>query len=217
MIRPHDESMLELASLRAIGALDAQEAAIIDQHMATCALCRTEFERSRAVGTAIAFAAATPAPEHLRARVLHSAVKIRRVRPWYRNPAGLSAIAAAVIVAVAGSWLVSHRTPPQKQWALKCAIASADCGGTVVAAAGLLQLDAHGLPPPPSGKVYQAWIIRGTQAPIPEPTFAVSKQGDGAVAIPTTPGAGDVVAVTLEPKGGSKAPTTKPVLLATLD
>lgn len=217
MIRPHDESMLELASLRAIDALDAPEAAMIDKHMQTCAPCRDEFERSRAVGAALLFSTATPAPEHLRARVLRSAVKIRRVRPWYRNPTGPAAIAAAVILVVAGSWLVVHRTAPQKQWTAKCVAVSSDCGGVVVASAGLLHLDARGLPPAPSGKIYQAWIIRGSQAPIPEPTFAVSKQGDGAVTIPVSPAAGDVVAVTMEPMGGSKAPTTKPVLLATLN
>jgi len=212
MIRSHDEAMLELASLRAIDALEADEAAIIDAHLAQCDECRAEFARSRAAGTALAFAAASPAPAALRDRVLGSAVKIRRITPWYAKTGTKTsaAIAAAVLVAV-GSWLALHQ--PQRQWAATCA--SVQCG-TVVAHGGVLRLDAT-LPSLPAGKVYQAWIIHPKSSPIPEPTFTVSQAGQGSVSMQATPAPGDVVAVTVEPSGGSQAPTTKPVLVATLN
>jgi anti-sigma-K factor RskA len=213
MIRAHDESMLELAALRAIDALEADEAAVIDQHMSECAECRAEFARSRAAGTALAFSVSTPPPASLRDRVLTSAVKIRRIRAWHQSTLGRAWLAGAAAAVIIGGWVLLHQPAPGQQWAAKCG--TADCG-TVVASGGVLRLDAH-LPALPSGKVYQAWIIHPKQNPIPEPTFTVANGGEGTVAMQAAPGKGDIVAVTVEPEGGSKAPTTKPVLVATLN
>ncbi len=213
MMRAHDESMLELAALRAIDALEADEAAVIDQHMTECAECRAEFARSRGVRTALAFSVSSPPPASLRDRVLRSAVRIRRIRAWHQSTlwrAGFVAAAAAVII---GGWVVLHQPAPGQQWAAKCG--TTDCG-TVVASGGVLKLDAH-LPALPNGKVYQAWIIHPKQSPIPEPTFTVASSGEGSVSMQATPAPGDIVAVTVEPSGGSQAPTSKPILVATLN
>jgi anti-sigma-K factor RskA len=215
MMRAHDESMLELAALRGIDALEPEEAALIDRHMFECAECCAEFARSRAAGTALALSASAPPPASLRERVLSSAVKIRRIRPWYRQTAVQAAAAAAVVLIAVGSWVVTHRTTEQ-QFAAKCTPSGLECGA-VVASGGSLRLQAHGLHALPAGKVYQAWIIHPEQTPIPEPTFTVSNSGEGSVEMPGTPGKGDVVAVTIEPDGGSQAPSTKPVLVASLD
>jgi anti-sigma-K factor RskA len=214
-MRPHDEAMLELAALRAIDALETHEAAIIDEHMAECAECRAEFARSRSAGTALAFSTAAPPPAALRARVLASAVKIRRIRPWYRQVTVQAGLAAAIILIVAGSWFAAHRPAPTLEAIAKCTATGLDCG-TVVASDGVIRLDARGLPAPPAGKVYQAWIIHPNAKPVPEPTFSVSTTGEGAVAMNAQAGKGDVIAVTVEPVGGSAAPTTKPLLVATL-
>jgi len=80
-----------------------------------------------------------------------------------------------------------------------------------------VHLDARNLAVPPKGKIYQAWIIHPNEKPIPEPTFTVSQSGQASVAIQAIADKGDVVAVTIEPQGGSKAPTTNPVLVATLN
>jgi anti-sigma-K factor RskA len=213
MMRAHDESMLELAALRAIDALEADEAALIDQHMSECAECRAEFAHSRGVGTALAFSVSSPPPASLRDRVLSSAVKIRRIRPWYQLPVGLVGLAGAAAAIIIGGLVYLHQPAPGQQWAAKCG--ATDCG-TVVASGGVLKLDAH-LPALPDGKVYQAWIIKPKQAPIPEPTFNVASGGEGSVSMQATPAPGDIVAVTVEPSGGSQAPTTKPILVATLN
>jgi len=55
------------------------------------------------------------------------------------------------------------------------------------------------------------------KSPVPEPTFTVSQSGEGSVSMQATPAPGDVVAVTVEPSGGSQAPTTTPILTATLN
>lgn len=217
MTRAHDEAMLELAALRAIGALEADEAAMIDEHMRECADCRAEFARSRAAGSALAFSASSPAPASLRERVLLSAIRIRRIRPWFQHPALPAGLAAAVVLVVAGSWFMLHRIIPTDRGALQCVAQVPACGGQVSEVGGIVHLDAHGLPAPPQGKVYQAWVIHGSEAPIPEPTFAVSANGDGTVAMQAEPAKGDIIAITVEPEGGSKAPTSKPVGTATMN
>ena len=60
----------------------------------------------------------------------------------------------------------------------------------------------------PPGKTYEAWVIRGKQAPKPAGLF----RGGGTTFLPIDGKVrkGSVVAVTVEPAGGSDAPTTKP-------
>lgn len=217
MIHAHDESMLELAALRAIDALEAEEASLIDKHMVDCEPCRAAFAQARTAASALAYEAASPAPPALRTRVLAGAVKIRRIRqPWYRQTSVGAAAAAAIVLIVGGAWLAAHRTAPHQQWTAQCTATKQDCG-VVEASAGTLRLDAQRLPQLPAGKIYQAWLIHPKQAPLPEPTFSVSSVGGGTVEMQAVPAKGDVVAVTVEPIGGSKAPTSTPVLVATLD
>jgi len=217
VIRGHDESMLELAALRAIGALEHDEAELIDRHLADCDECQAEYARSRAAGAALAFSTTTPPPPELRDRVLSRAVRITRVRPWYQLTAWRFAAAAAVVVVAVGSWFATHEQQPEQRWAAHCtAPVAADCGD-LVASGGVLRLDARGLETPPAGKVYQAWVIHPKQEPIPEPTFSVDSSGAGSVEIAAAPTKGDIVAVTIEPAGGSKQPTSKPLLVATIE
>jgi len=78
-------------------------------------------------------------------------------------------------------------------------------------------LVAHGLPAPPSGRVYQIWLKRPGRAP--EPTSALFTPRQDGTATATVPGdLGDVeqMLVTDEPAGGSRKPTTEPLLSATM-
>ncbi|HXW77482.1 MAG TPA: anti-sigma factor, partial [Candidatus Eremiobacteraceae bacterium] len=179
--------------------------------------CQAEYARARAGAAALAMAQASKAPPGLRDRVLHSAVRVRRITAWYQHPAIPSAIAAALIIGVAGTWLIAHRTPSISQWAASCVHVSAPCGGAVTRAQGVLRFESHGLPRLAAGKVYQAWLLHGKNAPIPEPTFTVDEGGNGAIDIPGTAARGDAVAVTAEPAGGSRAPTSAPILVVTLE
>jgi hypothetical protein len=69
------------------------------------------------------------------------------------------------------------------------------------------------MPALPSDQVYQSWLIKGNNAPVPGPTFTVDDTGTGSVPImgADTPSY-NVVAVTQEPQGGSTSPTM-PILL----
>ncbi len=77
-------------------------------------------------------------------------------------------------------------------------------------------LVAHHLPPPPDGRSYMVWTVPPGAAP--EPTSALfTPRSDGSVtaAIPDVDGV-DAVLVNTEPSGGSDAPTSEPILTATL-
>lgn len=68
---------------------------------------------------------------------------------------------------------------------------------------------AKGLPAPPSGMAYEVWFIPKGEAPIPGKTFTVDAAGQAVIADQIPPAAREniTIAVTLEPKGGSPAPT----------
>jgi anti-sigma-K factor RskA len=80
--------------------------------------------------------------------------------------------------------------------------------------AGGGQLFVAGLPPAPAGKTYELWTIAG-KTPRPAGLFGVDDGGRGAHRVPpeAAGGAAQVFAVTLEPEGGTPAPTG-PVVLA---
>lgn len=77
---------------------------------------------------------------------------------------------------------------------------NAEAGGLFVAA---------GLPAVPGGKTYQLWAIAGKNQPVPAGIFTVDAKGTGSLRVPPLSGVGkvDVFAVTLEPAGGSPAPS----------
>ncbi len=75
------------------------------------------------------------------------------------------------------------------------------------------------LPALPPGRVYQLWRIQGTNAPASAGLFTVSPQGFGQAELPggQPPAAGEIIAVTDEPAGGSPGPTTQPIISATIN
>lgn len=90
--------------------------------------------------------------------------------------------------------------------------------GEVVAAHDRLYLTMHGLPALPAGHVYQAWTLpKGSKTMVPSRTFVPDAHGAAIVPVGTNAAGTAAVAVSVEPEGGSKAPTTKPVALTTLN
>jgi anti-sigma-K factor RskA len=75
-------------------------------------------------------------------------------------------------------------------------------------------LVADNLPSVPEGQTCQIWVIKGDA---PEPSGLFQPGGEETAAPVTTPiKKGDTIAVTVEPAGGSKRPTSDPVLSAKL-
>jgi anti-sigma-K factor RskA len=99
--------------------------------------------------------------------------------------------------------LVSAKTPPQPQMKT---FYDQEKGRVLLFASNAPQL--------PDDKDYELWLIPKDGAPIPAGTFHPDSSGSGMISyqfdktgIP--PG---IFAITIEPKGGGPAPTTKPVM-----
>ncbi len=76
-------------------------------------------------------------------------------------------------------------------------------------------LHVHELPAIASDEVYEIWVQR---AGVMEPrnTFVLSGDGSAEVAVAPPLHGGQALYVTREPSGGSRQPTTRPVLQAPL-
>ncbi len=69
----------------------------------------------------------------------------------------------------------------------------------------------------PRGKVYEAWTIaKGSKTLAPSSLFTPNASGSAVVALPENADTLSVVALSVEPEGGSKAPTSKPTFVRPL-
>jgi hypothetical protein len=79
---------------------------------------------------------------------------------------------------------------------------------------GQAQLLISGLPPSPRNRVYQVWL-KGSGAPqATDALFTVSSRGDATVGVPGVVRGVRELMVTSEPLGGSRQPTSAPVIVA---
>ncbi len=86
--------------------------------------------------------------------------------------------------------------------------------GEVVTRGDRLYIAMHDLPAVPAGHVYQAWTIaKGASGVVPSITFEPGAGGATVVRLPEAATTIAAVAVSVEPEGGSKQPTTKPIAL----
>ena len=89
--------------------------------------------------------------------------------------------------------------------------------GTVVLRGAHVYLALASLPPLPRGKVYQAWTLaRGAKTVAPSVTFVPNADGTTLVPLPEDAGNLTAVALSVEPEGGSRQPTTKPAFVQPL-
>jgi hypothetical protein len=90
-------------------------------------------------------------------------------------------------------------------------------GGEVVVHGTRIYLAMNHMPQPPKGKVYQTWTLpKGAKAMVPSVRFVPDRSGVAVVALPADARRLAAVAVSIEPPGGSKEPTSAPVLEARL-
>jgi anti-sigma-K factor RskA len=75
---------------------------------------------------------------------------------------------------------------------------------------GHAMLMANKLPQPPQGKAYQLWFIVGKNPPMPGKTFSPDNTGTGTLKeqMPREAMDSAIFAITMEPEGGSSAPTS---------
>jgi hypothetical protein len=235
----------ESAAPYVLGALTEPEHEAFRRHLDSCAVCREEVAALQVVASALPAAAPQlSAPPELKRRVMasvhedlardsaearqpalrparaRSAAASARARPalaWPRwrallAPAGaLAAVAAAVVAIVVlssggggGARLIrAEVTVPRASASLRVS-------------AGHAQLDVSGMPQTPAARVYEVWVKRSGA---PQPTdalFTVTAAGNATVDVPGGVQGVKVVMVTSEPRGGSKVPTSAPVIVAHL-
>lgn len=142
--------------------------------------------------------------------------------PWLQKPvAVLLGAAAAVVLAVGGTVtaLQLTREPSPVEQIVAAAdyervVADVEGGGTVTAVwsaslerAALLLEGMHDLP---GDRTYQAWLIDDGGHAEPAGVFTASTR---SVALEAAMDAGDAIGITVEPAGGSAAPTTTPIVV----
>ena len=235
----HDE-MLDSVAAYALGTLPPAEASAVAAHLETCERCREEYRFLRPAVTALAYSAeacadqergATAASPLLKARIMKqvrsesAAARSPRVWPAY------AVAAAAILVAITtglldlslNAQLGRDRAQSAAQAELLADLTAPGAqrhpfrGGEVTTNGNRLLLTMHGLPKPAPGHVYQAWTLaKNSKKMAPSVTFEPGYSGVTVVRLPQEATTLAAVAVSVEPAGGSKQPTTKPIALVTL-
>jgi anti-sigma-K factor RskA len=219
------EEVDELLPAFALHALTDEDARAVSAHLATCDR-HAEAMSLRATATALTLAAEErDAPSALRGRILATvtdaapsparppasapvSLRSRRVTSMWAQAA---ALAAAILVAAVALWQSGLLTRSDEQ--LVASATSGSVSGEVVyrVDAERAELTLSGLPAPGAGRDIQAWVIRPGDDPVP--AGIVSFEGStGRLTIDARLQAGDTVAVTDEPQGGSAQPTSAPLL-----
>jgi anti-sigma-K factor RskA len=231
----HDE-MLDNVAAYALGVLPPGESDAVAAHVAGCKACHDEYRALLSAVTAVAYAAEAgsdpasgPGPSALlKARIMRRVRREADARPvrW------LSALAAAAVIAAVlagiGDLVLARRAQElHSRLALRdrelADLIAGDARrypfarGEVLARGARLYLALRGLPPPPKGKVYQAWTLAaGAKRMSPSLTFLPSSNGVVMLALPVDARTVAAVAVSIEPAGGSLQPTSAPVALVRL-
>jgi anti-sigma-K factor RskA len=226
------EHVDELIAGQALYALSADDEERVALHVAECDQCRRQLREAEALAASLAYAvpAAAPPPD-LRDRVLAAVEPVveavparqvearpqpaRRSRSWWPRIAAVAVPALAVAVVGLAIWNVSLHSDLSglhSQLAHGTTGTLRGVGNVVVKPDGNATLYASIRPAPP-GKTYEAWVIRGKVA-LPAGLF----KGGGTVNLKLSRDArpGDVIAVTVEPAGGTKAPTSAPIAAHTV-
>lgn len=207
------DELNELAGAYALGLLDADERASIEEHLA--AHWHEEYASARAAVLALASTApeADPSPE-LRARVLElaRAEQRRANRRWIPGVLAGAASAAAVIAILIFAGVLGERVEPAQQMVVQSAGNGAFLELAVEEASSHASIRLGGLPARPGSEVYQIWLIQTGQPPRSISVVGADREGPWTRTAEVRLKRGDTVAVTVEPDGVRTAPTQTPVL-----
>jgi anti-sigma-K factor RskA len=209
----------------ALGALDPDEATRLETHLASCERCQAELRSLDAAVDAIPTGVEQIEPPRRLRRRLMAAVRreARRQRPasvpsLFRSRtlrlvavAALASVAGAVGYIVAGPGGTSSTSIP-----VRGTLAARDAGGQLIRTGDSATLRVRDLPQLPDGDVYEVWIQAGERLR-PSTLFVVDRRGDGSATVAGQLAGADRVMVTREPRGGSRHPTSRPLLRAPLD
>lgn len=153
------------------------------------------------------------------------------LRPWYRRPVSFIAAAVAALVIGGGVIYAVNQTggagQEVAQTAEQCVAQAADkqqltpakgaeAGtATYAASCNAVTVDVTGLADVPADKTYQLWAIANGQARSVTLLADAAEGKQQVYTAQTNPGE-SAMAISLEPAGGSTAPTTEPLWVAPL-
>ncbi|VXA94326.1 anti-sigma factor domain-containing protein [Aeromicrobium sp. 9AM] len=216
-----------------LDALDPEERNQFEAHLEQCPDCRTELGGLQATATRLAESQSQAPPAELRQRLLTAIGTTPQERPVVtamsqrgglrRRLPQLVAAAALVLAAAGGTgYFVEHNRADEQHdqnVAIRAVLGAPDAdtkalnlpnGGTVRLITSESRdsavVVARELPALDEGKVYQVWLIKKSAA---ESQGTFSRSGEMVMKDLADV---DQVAVTVEPSGGSKKPTTAPVV-----
>ena len=214
----------ELTAGYALDALDPDERARYEDHLASCESCRDDLQGFWQVSGALAHAAGGPTPPaSLRERILEQARSERpNVVPLRRRvamPVLSSAAAVAAVVAVGlGIWALGLSSDLDDANSVLAVLSDPNASvhrsadgeaNLVVTPTGRAALVVRRLAPAPEGKDYEIWVIENGV-----PQRAGLFERPGVSMLSRRVGRGQTVAVTLEPDGGVDAPTGETLFTA---
>ncbi|NUO58053.1 MAG: anti-sigma factor [Hamadaea sp.] len=218
-----------------LDALDVAEREAFERHLRTCSICAAEVAGFREAAARLADNSWSSPPPRMRAQVLERIHGTRQLTPtptgrasrWRRRAA--FALAAGLIAAVAGgvTYLVQDQRVRQEQAArveaeqrqarIDAVLTASDVvvrtspvtGGGAITVVSAASQDAAvvvvaGAPAPPSSHAYELWTVRDA-TPQPAGVMAAG-QGTSTQYVNGIAGA-SLIAMTVEPAGGSATPT----------
>ncbi len=228
------DDLHQLSAPYALDALDAHERGRFESHLEQCPACREELAGFHATGARLGEAETTAPPAGLRERLLAEVAVTSQERPVVtalshhrraRRAAPRLLVAASVLIAIAGiGGYVSERSRANDLQVaadqVSAVVAASDAemkhddvrnGGTL----RVIRSDAHdaavvmgsGLQTLEKGKTYQVWAMHEG---VPR-SVGLMGRGSGMVYAADLADT-DGFAVSIEPEGGSNAPTTDPVV-----
>jgi anti-sigma-K factor RskA len=236
------EEMNELYELYVLGALEQEETAAIQEHVRTdCEYCMEHISDAALVAASLSgIADSQKPPARLRQRVIASVKhEPRKNQGWFWAVAALSAACVALVALAVSSRSsiqtyrdqISELTAERGQ--LREAVEILSRSETRTVQFGRAEDQAHGrvfvnrnrglvfvgsqLPQLAANRTFQLWLIPSAGAPQSAGVFRPNPAGD-FVNVQTKPIDTGIqaVAVSVEPTGGSPAPTTTPILVVPL-
>jgi anti-sigma-K factor RskA len=234
-----EDRLRDDAAAWVLGALSEEEAREFERVLENSAVAREEVEELRRAADVLPFAAdpVGPPPE-LRSRImavveseaqlLHAVDEPadrpsvrRRERRWPRllRPIPVAVAACALLLAGLGAGLLVSSDGSKDARTVVAQVSGEGMGARarLEIADGRGELIVDGMRPAGPDRVYQVWLLpEGETEPVPAGSlFDVDRSGRGTAAVTDLEDV-QAVMVSSEPKGGSRRPTTEPIVAATL-
>jgi anti-sigma-K factor RskA len=230
----------ELKDAYALGALPEQERRELEEYLAAHPERQAEIDELGNVASLLALSPQEQEPPPELRRSIMDVVEAEAQRPPARTRSWLAGVrellsvknlalaAAALLVIGLFSWNMLLQDQVQDlQGQVASLQESQETRMVALAGTGAAQqaqvevilikdqkavLTAEDMPSVPKNKTYQIWVIEGD---VPQPSGLFKPDGGTVAAVVEKPlDEDDVIAITIEPDGGSQQPTTKPVLTA---